>query len=403
MHVVDKRDGMARDGCTRVAFYKLFNLKHCYTLESNYISGRWPARKLQPHNTKFIRETEPNWLANLQEAKSGSGSPSGVYTDEFCWLEVGAGLAVSVLDLFQLMPKYFSRVPMFNRIYEATERSLPSYVRGVRTEIKVQRNRSSSSLKNEKSNLSKKRIDSAKNSRKLKPITRGGVSKDKSTKTGSDSSRKILRMNHREPINNSDSPHIFSESTYTDQLEPKINNLINITDTNLNKYSRNCRISTTGYAGTISGSSKSSTESRTSTQKKQKKNKTTNLSVKPRSPNYKASKYTTSKVSIEKYKTPMKVIASDVGDTRALASIVQGHFESSKNLTDQDAKNNDVKNLPLRMLSNKNKTIRDSRKYIGDLGNLNKKFESINISGEMSISSAKLRFKRVPEIQKLKR
>lgn len=40
MNVKDKKDGLSREGCGRVAIHKETNLPHCYTLECNYASGR---------------------------------------------------------------------------------------------------------------------------------------------------------------------------------------------------------------------------------------------------------------------------------------------------------------------------------------------------------------------------
>ena len=40
MNVKDKRDGLSREGSSRVALYKLTGLLHSYTLECNYHSGR---------------------------------------------------------------------------------------------------------------------------------------------------------------------------------------------------------------------------------------------------------------------------------------------------------------------------------------------------------------------------
>jgi len=379
MHVVDKRDGMARDGCTRVAFYKLFNLKHCYTLESNYNSGRWPARKLLPHSGKFLRDLDNaegsklNWLINLQDLKSGSGSPSGVYTDELCWLEVGAGLAVSILDVYQLMPKHFSRVPIFERIHEAAEKTLPSYVRG----MKLTKAKSNSSLKKEKSEIKKnsKNTNSDKKGSRLKPI------------------QKYSENNYSDTVLNK-----------TPEIHNSIKTLVNLSEPNLRKFqtktpdSRDRKLRKSSNTGSVSASSKSSTESRTSTQATSSSvKKNSKLLVKTKSSSYKASKYTTLKNSVENGKTPMKVVSSDVGDARALASIVQGYFDPRSQVHNSSASSSSSPMFPSR---DTKKVMRDSKKYIGDLRSLPRKFDQKSISGEMSISTAKLRFKRVPEIAK---
>lgn len=379
MHVVDKRDGMARDGCTRVAFYKLFNLRHCYTLESNYNSGRWPARKLLPHSGKFLRELDNaeessklNWLMNLQDFKSGSGSPSGVYTDESCWLEVGAGLAVSILDVYQLMPKYLSRIPIFERIHEAAEKTLPSYVRG----MKLTKAKSNASLKKEKSEIKKnsRNTNSGKKGSRLKPI------------------QKYSENNHSD-----------SGLNKTPEVHNSIKTLVNLSEPNLRKLqikspeSRDTNLRKIN-TGSVSASSKSSTESRTnSTQPSSSVKKNSKISVKNTTSSYKASKYTTSKSSMENGKTPMKVVSSDVGDARALASIVQGYFDPRSQLHNNTVSSSSSSIFPNR---EKKKVMRDSKKYIGDLRSLPRKFDQRSVSGEMSISTAKLRFKRVPEIAK---
>ena len=125
MQHVDKRDGCSRDGCSRVAFFKLFGITHCYTLESNYNSGRWPSRRLQPLTDSKVKQS---WLPELQESLS-TGSPSGAYLDERYWLEIGGSLMVSVLDLYQLLPNSVSRLVNRSKLLEITEKGLPTYVR----------------------------------------------------------------------------------------------------------------------------------------------------------------------------------------------------------------------------------------------------------------------------------
>lgn len=91
----------------------------------------------------------------------------------------------------------------------------------------------------------------------------------------------------------------------------------------------------------------------------------------------------------------MKVVSSDVGDARALASIVQGYFDPRSQVHNASSSSSPI--FPCR---DAKKVMRDSKKYIGDLRSLPRKFDQKSISGEMSISTAKLRFKRVPEIAK---
>jgi hypothetical protein len=40
MNVKDKKDGLSREGCGRVALYKATGNPLCYTLECNYASGK---------------------------------------------------------------------------------------------------------------------------------------------------------------------------------------------------------------------------------------------------------------------------------------------------------------------------------------------------------------------------
>jgi cytosolic carboxypeptidase protein 5 len=40
MNCKDKKDGLSREGCGRVALYKATNNPLCYTLECNYASGK---------------------------------------------------------------------------------------------------------------------------------------------------------------------------------------------------------------------------------------------------------------------------------------------------------------------------------------------------------------------------
>jgi cytosolic carboxypeptidase protein 5 len=40
MNCKDKKDGLSREGCGRVAMYKATGNPHCYTLECNYASGK---------------------------------------------------------------------------------------------------------------------------------------------------------------------------------------------------------------------------------------------------------------------------------------------------------------------------------------------------------------------------
>ncbi|XP_044009366.1 cytosolic carboxypeptidase-like protein 5 isoform X2 [Aphidius gifuensis] len=110
MYLIDKRDGMSREGSGRVAVYKMTGLIRSYTLECNYNSGRLvnnvPARvrdgiaKLQSH--MFV---PPKYTPTVFE-------------------EVGAALGPSILDMTNSNPN--SRLP--NSQYRSL-RGVKSYLK----------------------------------------------------------------------------------------------------------------------------------------------------------------------------------------------------------------------------------------------------------------------------------
>jgi hypothetical protein len=100
MAAKDKRDGMSKEGCGRVAVFKFTNLVRCYTLECNYNSGR------------SINKIEPIDLDNYPEALNSSsiyanGPPP--YTVEV-FEDVGKAIGVSLLDSIE--QNSFSRIPL---------------------------------------------------------------------------------------------------------------------------------------------------------------------------------------------------------------------------------------------------------------------------------------------------
>ncbi|XP_015589458.1 cytosolic carboxypeptidase-like protein 5 isoform X2 [Cephus cinctus] len=111
MYLIDKRDGMSREGSGRVAVHKLTGLVRSYTLECNYNSGR---------------------LVNSIPAKIRDGSNKNQahmfvppkYTPAV-FEEVGAALGPSILDMTNNNPN--SRLP--NSQYRS--------LRGVRTYLKL--------------------------------------------------------------------------------------------------------------------------------------------------------------------------------------------------------------------------------------------------------------------------
>ncbi|OXU27482.1 hypothetical protein TSAR_010642 [Trichomalopsis sarcophagae] len=114
MYLVDKRDGMSREGSGRVAVYKLTGLVHSYTLECNYNTGRLvntvPARvKEGLHKIRGQLFIPPKYNPAIFE-------------------EVGAALGPSILDMTGNNPN--SRLP--NSQYRSLK-GLKSYLKLIST------------------------------------------------------------------------------------------------------------------------------------------------------------------------------------------------------------------------------------------------------------------------------
>ncbi|XP_076766180.1 cytosolic carboxypeptidase-like protein 5 isoform X2 [Xylocopa sonorina] len=110
MYIIDKRDGMSREGSGRVAVYKLTGLIRSYTLECNYNSGRLvntiPARVRDGVNKSMTHIfVPPKYTPGVFEA-------------------VGAALGPSILDLTNNNPN--SRLP--NSQYRSL-RGVKSYLK----------------------------------------------------------------------------------------------------------------------------------------------------------------------------------------------------------------------------------------------------------------------------------
>ncbi|CAL7934428.1 unnamed protein product [Xylocopa violacea] len=110
MYIIDKRDGMSREGSGRVAVYKLTGLIRSYTLECNYNSGRLvntiPARVRDGVNKSMTHVfVPPKYTPGVFEA-------------------VGAALGPSILDLTNNNPN--SRLP--NSQYRSL-RGVKSYLK----------------------------------------------------------------------------------------------------------------------------------------------------------------------------------------------------------------------------------------------------------------------------------
>jgi len=98
MYHKDKRDGQSKEGSGRVAMAKTLGIIHSYTLECNYNSGR------------TINQLTPLSVNNNQY---GSLSSTPVYSSRYApehYEEVGAGMAIAVLDMYNKNP--MSRLPL---------------------------------------------------------------------------------------------------------------------------------------------------------------------------------------------------------------------------------------------------------------------------------------------------
>ncbi|KAJ8669075.1 hypothetical protein QAD02_000334 [Eretmocerus hayati] len=114
MYLIDKRDGLSREGSGRVAVYKHFGLIHSYTLECNYNTGRMvnsiPAR---------VRE-------GIQKIRGPIFVPPKYSPSVF--EEVGVALGPSILDMTDENPN--SRLP--NSQYRSLK-GLKSYLKLIST------------------------------------------------------------------------------------------------------------------------------------------------------------------------------------------------------------------------------------------------------------------------------
>ncbi|XP_057338339.1 cytosolic carboxypeptidase-like protein 5 isoform X2 [Microplitis mediator] len=111
MYLIDKRDGMSREGSGRVAVYKMTGLVRSYTLECNYNSGR-------------LVNTIPARIRDLAFKPPGHMFVPPKYTPTV-FEEVGAALGPSILDLTNSNPN--------SRLSNSQYRSL----RGVKSYLKL--------------------------------------------------------------------------------------------------------------------------------------------------------------------------------------------------------------------------------------------------------------------------
>lgn len=94
MKAKDKRDGMSKEGCSRVAFFKATNLPLCFTMEANYHSGP----RVNALAESGLEETE---AGQSSSALYTNGPPA--YTVEILE-EAGKALGIAVLDLIGKNP-----------------------------------------------------------------------------------------------------------------------------------------------------------------------------------------------------------------------------------------------------------------------------------------------------------
>ncbi|XP_011500290.1 PREDICTED: cytosolic carboxypeptidase-like protein 5 [Ceratosolen solmsi marchali] len=95
MYLIDKRDGLSREGSGRVAVYKLTGMIYSYTLECNYNTGR------------LVNTIPPRIKEGLQKCHNQLFVPPK-YTP-MVFEEVGAALGPSILDMTGNNPN--SRIP----------------------------------------------------------------------------------------------------------------------------------------------------------------------------------------------------------------------------------------------------------------------------------------------------
>ena len=125
MTMKDKKDGLSREGCGRVAILKLTGLANCYTLECNYASGR-RINALAPKFNKDTGQIEPetpitdyrskhymDCVGKKGEVKKEGAPPYSIEIFE----DIGKAFCISLLDLYKCNP--ISRIP--HSIYRTLE------------------------------------------------------------------------------------------------------------------------------------------------------------------------------------------------------------------------------------------------------------------------------------------
>lgn len=108
MNVVDKADGLSREGSGRVAIHKATGLPLCYTLECNYASGR-RINHLPAKFNKTTNEIEPELPITDAHSKFYPEGRAPPYTQEV-FEDCGRAFCVGLLDYIDDNP--ISRIPL---------------------------------------------------------------------------------------------------------------------------------------------------------------------------------------------------------------------------------------------------------------------------------------------------
>jgi cytosolic carboxypeptidase protein 5 len=108
MNVKDKKDGLSREGCGRVAIYKDTDLPHCYTLECNYANGR-RINHLAPKLNKTTGNVESETKVTDCHSKMYTENKVPHYNIEI-FEDVGRAFCIGLLDYVEKNP--ISRINM---------------------------------------------------------------------------------------------------------------------------------------------------------------------------------------------------------------------------------------------------------------------------------------------------
>eukprot|EP00349_Pseudokeronopsis_sp_Brazil_P006520 CAMPEP_0202968416 /NCGR_PEP_ID=MMETSP1396-20130829/13681_1 /ASSEMBLY_ACC=CAM_ASM_000872 /TAXON_ID= /ORGANISM="Pseudokeronopsis sp., Strain Brazil" /LENGTH=150 /DNA_ID=CAMNT_0049694681 /DNA_START=526 /DNA_END=978 /DNA_ORIENTATION=+ len=106
---INDKNGLSREGSSRVSIYKETGLPNCYTLEVNYHTGK----RINFLSPKLIRNSynavEPETPVTDQSSKMYLNTTSPVYNIEI-FEDIGNALCIAILDFIDNNP--VSRVPL---------------------------------------------------------------------------------------------------------------------------------------------------------------------------------------------------------------------------------------------------------------------------------------------------